>query len=83
MSNPENYYPYIQCPVLAVHGTKDNRVDCYPNIERMERLLAKGGNLNFEKMILEGYNHDLVKWDKRYIIEDSVISKIIEWIDKQ
>jgi pimeloyl-ACP methyl ester carboxylesterase len=98
--DPEKYYPLIKCPVLAVQGTNDKRVDCYPNVENMERLLVKGGNRNFEKMILEGYNHSLVKGnaEHEYIVhekqiismhskpdkhvEDSVISKIIEWIDK-
>jgi pimeloyl-ACP methyl ester carboxylesterase len=102
--NPEKYYPFVRCPVLAVHGTKDEQIDCYPNIERMEQLLARGGNLNFEKMILDGYNHNLTKGDDGqgymvtedskvasvsyknkipYHIEDSVINRIVEWIDKQ
>ncbi|MDR1719222.1 MAG: hypothetical protein LBR67_03770 [Dysgonamonadaceae bacterium] len=98
---PENYYPLIQCPVLAVQGTKDELIDCYPNIEKMDSLLVKGGNRRFESMILEGYYHSLVKGDKEHEyalyqnkvvsmhrkpnlhIEDSVIMKIIEWIDKQ
>jgi len=58
---PEKYYPFIKCPVLAVHGTEDKRIDCYPNIEKMDQLLKKGGNQNFEKMILEGYGHNLAK----------------------
>jgi pimeloyl-ACP methyl ester carboxylesterase len=82
--DPEKYYPFIHCPVLAVHGTEDERVDCYPNIENMDRLLKKGGNLNFEKRILEGYDHSLTKRKKRqYMIEDHVINGIIEWIEKQ
>jgi len=106
---PEQYYPLIKCPVLAVQGTDDNRVDCYPNIGRMEQLLKEGGNQNFQKMILENYDHDLKKWDGdkdidalarfltegytidyydkrnrgRTYVEDSVIQKIIKWIDEQ
>jgi len=62
--DPEKYYPFIKCPVLAVQGTEDERVDCYPNIENMDRLLKSGGNLYFEKMILEGYHHNLAKGDE-------------------
>jgi pimeloyl-ACP methyl ester carboxylesterase len=84
--DPEKYYPFIECPVLAVQGTEDKRVDCYPNIEKMGQLLSKGGNPNFEKMVLEGYNHSLVKRErdkKRYVIEENIIANIIIWIDKQ
>jgi pimeloyl-ACP methyl ester carboxylesterase len=81
---PELYYRLIKCPVLAVQGTDDERIDCYPNIERMEQLLKEGGNLNFQKIILEGYNHNLAKWDGgKNDIEDSVIQKIIKWIDER
>jgi len=79
----EEYYPLIKCPVLAIHGTKDERVDCYPNIERMEQLLKQGGNENFQKMILEGYKHNLGKWDGGgYMVEDSVLQQILDWIEK-
>ena len=93
--NPEEYYPFINCPVMAVQGTYDERIDCYPNIERMERLLKKGGNSNFEKIILDGYDHSLVKGNEamNYVItsraprelsiDDSIIENIIAWIDKQ
>lgn len=81
---PESYYPYIKCPVLAVQGTKDRRINCRPNIEKMEELFNKGGNTNFQTIILEGYTHDLVKWNGgEYYIEDDVIPRIIGWIDKQ
>ena len=81
--NVEEYYPLIKCPVLAIHGTKDERVECYPNIERMEQLLKQGGNENFQKIILEGYKHNLGKWDSGgYIVEDSVLQQILDWIDK-
>jgi pimeloyl-ACP methyl ester carboxylesterase len=91
--NPEKY-SFIKCPVLAVHGTADKRIDCYPNMESMEQLLKKGGNLNFEKIIMEGYSHSLIKRGDPYegmfhaqiidpSLEDSVIERIIEWIDRQ
>ena len=81
--NMEDYYPLIKCPVLAVSGTKDERGDCYPNIERMEQLLKQGGNENFQKMILEGYKHNLGKWNGGgYMVEDSVLQQILDWIDK-
>jgi pimeloyl-ACP methyl ester carboxylesterase len=81
---PEKYYPYIRCPILAVQGTKDERIDCYPNIERMKQLLSEGGNNNFQAIILEGYKHNLAKWNGGgYYVEDDVIHKIIKWIDKQ
>lgn len=81
---PEYYYPHIKCLVLAVQGTKDERIDCFPNIERMKQLLSKGCNNNFQTMVLEDYKHNLAKWnDGEYYVEDDVIHKIIKWIDKQ
>jgi len=75
--DPEKYYPFIKCPVLAVHGTEDKRIDCFPNIENMEKLLKKGGNPNFEKIILEGYNHFLTKGNEGHVyveIEGKLVS---------
>jgi pimeloyl-ACP methyl ester carboxylesterase len=66
-SNPEDYYPLITCPVMAVHGTEDERIDCYPNMEAMEQLLKQGGNNNFKKMILEEYNHSLAKGSNGHV----------------
>lgn len=81
----EDYYPSIHCPVLSVHGTDDERIECYSNVEKMKRLLEKGGNLNFESMILDAYNHHLAKGDGKggYIVEDHVIDQIVAWINKQ
>jgi len=83
----ENLLKYIR----SVPSMKDKKkilvgdelVDCYPNIERMEQLLKQGGNEHFQKIILEGYYHQLGKWDGGgYIVEDSVLQQIIDWIDK-
>lgn len=81
---PENYYPLIKCSVLAVQGTDDKLVNCYPNIESMKQLLSKGGNHKFETMILKDYNHDLRKRDmgtNQNIIEEWVIEEIVKWIE--
>lgn len=81
---PENYYPLIKCSVLAVQGTDDKLVNCYPNIESMKQLLSKGGNHKFETMILKDYNHDLIKRDmgtNQNIIEEWVIEEIVKWIE--
>jgi len=81
---PERYYPLIKCPVLAVQGTEDERIDCYPNMDQMEQLLKNRGNSNFKKIILEGYNHNLAKWDgSGYYVDESVIQEIIEWVNGQ
>ena len=80
----ENYFPSIQCPVLAVNGTMDDHVDCYPNVARMEQLLNEGGNFNFDKIIVEGFNHGLLDWSRDdYIEENNLVLKIIDWINKQ
>ena len=56
------YNPYqtlikVNCPVLALDGTKDLQVPADENLEAIENALKKGGNRNFKTMKLEGLNH--------------------------
>lgn len=81
----EKYYPSIKCPLLAVQGTNDERINCKPNIERMGALLKKGGNQNFKSIVIDGCDHYLTKKDRKTgenICNEDVLRQIIEWINK-
>ena len=45
----------IECPVLAFNGTKDQQVECEPNIEALRNGLKNARSLRLEKM--ESVNH--------------------------
>ncbi|GHT60447.1 hypothetical protein AGMMS50239_09430 [Bacteroidia bacterium] len=79
---PELYYPYIKCPVLAVYGTKDERIEWSSSKKAMEAYLNQGGNTHYKFIVLEGYGHWLTKMEKprSYYIEDFVINEIVDSI---
>ncbi|MDT3356476.1 MAG: alpha/beta hydrolase [Bacteroidota bacterium] len=45
----------IECPVLAFNGTKDQQVECEPNIEALRNGLKNAKSVRLEKM--ESVNH--------------------------
>ncbi len=47
----------IQCPVLAVNGSKDLQVLPDLNMPEIKNALTEGGNQVFEIVELEGLNH--------------------------
>jgi hypothetical protein len=47
----------IQCPVLALNGSKDIQVEPVKNLTLIKEALAKGGNPNGAVKCLEGLNH--------------------------
>ncbi len=83
---PDLYYPKITCPVLAVFGKNDKRIEYSSSKEGLERSLAQGGNTNYKIMVLDGYDHSLVK-NRTHIghdgIESSVIAEIVDWVIAQ
>ncbi len=83
---PDLYYPKISCPILAVYGTKDIRIDCQSSKQGLDSLLTQGGNANYKVMVLDGYDHSLVK-NRTHIghdgIEGHVIAEIVDWVIAQ
>lgn len=47
----------VQCPVLAINGSKDMQVVAPTNLAGIEEALKAGGNDNFLVKYLEGLNH--------------------------
>ena len=47
----------VDCPVLAMNGSKDIQVPADVNLEAIEKALQEGGNSNYKIVKLEGLNH--------------------------
>lgn len=57
--NPSEYFPKIKCPVMAIFGTNDEKIEYAGSLKNMKALLETGGNTNFTAQVLDGYNHVL------------------------
>lgn len=47
----------VQCPVLAITGSKDLQVSAAPNLAGIKKALQQGGNKDFKTMEIKGLNH--------------------------
>ncbi len=53
----KSIYKNIQCPVLALYGSKDTQVNPGENSSEVDKSLKEGGNKEFTVRILPGLNH--------------------------
>jgi len=56
-TDPQAAFRKIQCPVLAVIGSKDAQVPSKENLKGMEEALNAGGNNNYTLLELPDLNH--------------------------
>jgi len=57
---PEKYLSKIKCPVLALNGTLDDAVDCYPNLKKIEETLKDNGNKNVTTVPIKNVGHSFL-----------------------
>ena len=55
--DPATALSQVKCPVLAVTGGKDTQVDATENLGRINEILTKSGNKDFEVKTIPGVNH--------------------------
>lgn len=55
--NPQPVLEKVKCPVLALNGSLDTQVVPAQNLPAIEAALKKGGNEDFETVLLPGLNH--------------------------
>lgn len=55
--NPQPVLERVKCPVLALNGSLDTQVVATQNLPAVEAALKKGGNEDFEAVLLPGLNH--------------------------
>ena len=81
----------IDCPVLAIIGSKDTQVLPDLNMPEIRKALIKGGNKDFEMVEIEGLNHLFQKCKTgamgEYIsiqetFNQEALAKIGDWIIK-
>lgn len=79
----------IQCPVLAITGSKDIQVLPELNVPEIKKALTLGGNQDFEMVEIEGLNHLFQKCEtgamSEYItiqetFNPAALEKIGDWI---
>jgi pimeloyl-ACP methyl ester carboxylesterase len=54
---PEPVLRKVQCPVLALNGSKDCQVPCKLNLDAIAKALKEGGNKDFTTKELPNLNH--------------------------
>jgi pimeloyl-ACP methyl ester carboxylesterase len=57
--NPADALKQVQCPLLAVTGSKDVQVSAKENLQAIENALSEGGNPSYKVVELNGLNHAL------------------------
>ncbi len=79
--NPALYFPKIKCPVTAVFGTSDDKIEYSGSLRNMEILLKKGGNMNFKTHVLNGYSHTLQPSNGETTagLQHNVINEVVQW----
>lgn len=77
----------IKQPVLIIHGNKDRYVP-YGDALKLVEILKLNGNSDVTVRILEGYDHTLLKVDKKgrpysAKIPDEVLAMISDWLAQE
>lgn len=57
MTNPATYWKKVECPVLALNGSKDQQVAADENIPAIDKALKSGGNKSSMTAVIPGLNH--------------------------
>lgn len=90
-NTPSQYLEKVDCPVLAIGGTKDFQVASSENLVALEAALKKGGNSRVEIKEFEGLNHlfqesetgDVMEYGKiEQTMSPQVLDYIKNWIKK-
>lgn len=55
--NPEHYLRQINCPVLAINGSKDCQVSAIENLDGIRKSVKETNNKNVYTYIMPGLNH--------------------------
>jgi uncharacterized protein len=55
--NPQPVLEKVKCPVLALNGSLDTQVVSTQNLPAIDATLKRGGNKDFETVMLPGLNH--------------------------
>lgn len=90
--DPAKTLQKVDCPVLAINGSKDLQVDAEQNIPAIAANLKKGGNKNVTTKVLPGLNHlfqhsETGKSSEYGQLEETfapeALELMTEWIKKQ
>jgi uncharacterized protein len=57
VTDPARFWKKVNCPVLALNGSKDLQVAADVNLPAIEKAIKSGGNQNVKTVKLDGLNH--------------------------
>lgn len=83
--NPQPTLEKVNCPVLALNGSKDVQVPATSNLEAIKKAITGGGNPNIKTMEFENLNHLFQNCETGAIseyaqIEETIDPKVLEII---
>ncbi len=76
--NPKPTLQKLQCPVLAINGSKDIQVPAAENLKAIKLALTNAGNKHFEIKQFDGLNHLFQKCSKCNVPEYGELATTIE-----
>lgn len=91
-SKPSEFLEKVNCPVLAINGSKDLQVTPKENLEAIKTSLEKNGNTDFEILEFDNLNHLFQESETGSLseyaqieqtISPKVLDKITVWISEQ
>lgn len=91
-SKPSMYLSKVNCPVLAINGSKDFQVPAKENLTAIKKSVLEGGNSNVKTVELENMNHLFQECETGALNEYSEIEQtvspialelITNWITEQ
>lgn len=75
--DPTDYLVKVRCPVLALNGTKDVRINSQANLAGISKALEKAGNKHYKVVSLNGLNHLFQKANRGSETEYAQISETV------
>ncbi|WP_026302476.1 alpha/beta hydrolase family protein [Psychroflexus tropicus] len=91
-SKPSEFIEKVNCPVLAINGSKDLQVTPKENLEAIKTSLKKSGNTDFEILEFDNLNHLFQESETGSLneyaqleqtISPEVLKKMTSWILEQ
>ncbi|NEV93533.1 alpha/beta hydrolase [Psychroflexus sp. YR1-1] len=84
-NRPAQYLEKVDCPVLAIGGSKDFQVSSTENLEAIQLKVSQGGNTRVETREFEGLNHLLQESDTGDVseyaaLEQTMSPRVLDYI---
>lgn len=79
-TDSRDYWSKVDCPVLAINGSKDQQVSASENLRSIAFALRRNKNNSFQTEVLPNHNHMLQRSETGAISEYSVLEETVSEI---